>query len=257
MPSSAPAESATQIICRALGLPAGAVSPDGAACRICGGPLLLPAKPASALSDNWTDENLCRRLDSDRVCQACAWFTTGRSNRRTYWRQKPVFVAGPAGAACLDVEDFPGFLRGPFDTPCVIMIRGRDPNLTQKHLQWRALDAVTHDRTRTRALFVGLQQWKNGGRFTGIAQFDADDMAAVVDGLVGHGREYVAVWRSGLKKPPTAWVTQNQIFAEYQKCLADTLTVEHLLAAYVASFVLAAEFAPGDNRGEVAAGAEG
>lgn len=27
-------------------------------CRICGGPLLLPKKPASKLSNSWTDENL-------------------------------------------------------------------------------------------------------------------------------------------------------------------------------------------------------
>lgn len=216
-------------------------------CRICGGPLLLPPKPLQERSGSWTDENLCRRKDSAYLCRACGWFTEGK-NRARLWGARPVFYASPRESRTMTVPELYHFLREEFPAPAVFLVRGHDPNLLRKHIQWRVLDAVTYDRKKTRVLFCGLQLWRHGGQTTGTAAFDADEFVLLVDLLSRQARPYIQLLlarQRDKKKKPAAWFTQNLVMENFLKALHPDLTMDLYLAAYVASHVLTEELLSG------------
>ena len=212
-------------------------------CRICGGPLLLPFKPARELSASWNDEHFCRRRDSAYICRACGWFTEGK-NRTLLWNARPVFYASRRESRTMTVPELDRFLRQEFPTPAVILLRGRDPNLLRKHIQWRVLEAVTYDRKKTRVLFYGLQLWRRGGQTTGTAIFDAGELVQLVDLLSNRAlpdaRAFLAR-QDGREKKTTAWFIQNLLMENFLKVLLPDLTMDLYLAAYVASYLLTEE----------------
>lgn len=217
-------------------------------CHICGGLLFLPYKKVSELSANWTDGNLCRRLDSGKICIACSWFTAGK-NRSLVWGSSPVFCATENGTDSLTVPEFYSLLKSGFTTPAVFMMRGRDSNLTRKHVQWRVLDSVTYDPKSTKVLFYGLQLWKEPTGLTiGTATFDSHWMLSVVESMMQTSSPYLEQFISNKKKVSqkkvSQWFVQNFVMQNLLAALMDKMTPELFLGSYIASHTLAKEVVP-------------
>ena len=215
-------------------------------CRICGGPLLGPSVGEEHLSGSWTDENLCLRRDSNRICAACAWFTTG-NNRLNFWRgeagteitaeQKKlpgsVLFASEKESKNMSVLELLDFLASGFPTPCVFLLRGEDFLLSQKHQEWRLLHSMVYRRDRTIIPYVGLQLF-GGNKISGVAEFDTDKFLALVDEMAEMGREYVLPTLGRLK---SEWARQNATFRALLKGCEQTMAPDIYLAAYFASIV--------------------
>lgn len=207
-------------------------------CRICGGPLLGPVSRAYKLSNTWTDEAVCIRRDSNHICGACSWYTTG-SARLTHWDGKMAIYATPETFQSMDVDDLYETLKGDFMTPCVFLLRGnKDLGDIQKHIQWRTINSVTNSPRRTRLAFAGIQQFK-GTKVAGVAEFDRDHFMAVVDGLAALAAVNVL---PTLVKMKTPWGRRNAVFSALVKALAGPsgqvreLSTETYMAAWLASW---------------------
>ena len=232
---------ATQIIYFGMQGLTGEYQPE-AVCRICGGPLFLPSKPLKNISNSWTDENLCRRLDSNKICCACAWFTEGKNHTRI-WNANPFLYASQETVSTLSIPDLFNLLKTGFATPSVLMIRGRDINLIRKHIQWRALDSVTYDMENTKVMFYGLQLWmEKTGQVIGTAIFSTPEMVKTVEIMIKKAQPYInSVIANTKKKKLSEWFIQNLAMENLMSALMDVMTPSLFLAAYIASHVLAKE----------------
>lgn len=63
----------TEIIYRAAGSPAIETIPHDGHCKICGKSITAGIKEKDALSGNFTNWSECKRIDSNFVCEECAW----------------------------------------------------------------------------------------------------------------------------------------------------------------------------------------
>lgn len=214
-------------------------------CRICGGPLLLPEQPMKKISDSWTDENLCLRKDSEWICAACSWFTEGK-NRTQIWNGKQVLYATQNENITMTIPEFHSFLQGDFETPAVFMVRGKDPNLIRKHIQWRAINNVTYSRKQVKVLLYGLQVWKTG-QIIGTAFFDTDEMLKTINVMQEKSTPYINLLidrilaKSKKKKSLSEWFIQNLILENLLDAVADDMNTDIFLAAYIASNLMAVQ----------------
>lgn len=201
-------------------------------CRICGGPLLLPVHHASGRSTSWTDENICRVRDSDYYCAACHWFTQGK-NRRHIWEGKRVLAAADA-LYHLTYQEFFQFLIDGFETPAVFLLRGTDPMITQKHIQWRAIDAVTYTTKKTRVVFAGLQAFK-GSKIDGLAEFELSRFLAMVQELQ---RKATDLLLPTLQHMKSEWQKRNTVFLRLVETMdqSSMLTPANYLGAFLAAY---------------------
>ncbi len=216
-------------------------------CRICGGQLILPSKNLRKISNTWTDENMCRRLDSEDICCACAWFTQGK-NRLGIWNRQPAIYATSNIYNTLTIPSFFDVLKSDFRVPAVFIIRGRDPNIIRKHVQWRILDGVTYDREKTKVLYFGINLWKTGSKMNGIAVFDINEMVSLIDLMVETSKDYTKTFLETQKKKHTEWFVQNFTLQNIMNALKNNITSVTILAAYIASYVVADEILTTENK---------
>lgn len=207
--------------------------PGPAVCRICGGPLLAGYKSASERSDNWTDENLCQRRDSNHICMACGWFTEGK-NRTRFWSGNAAVHATETSFDSVSINGLLKKLSKPFPLPSVFILRGGDPNIPRKHQQWRTIEGVTESRQQTKVSFVGLQAFKLA-KLSGIAVFDADQMVEMVHRLTQLGNTYLLPRTEQMKSD---WQKRNFIYHQLMEATKEAGTPTALLAAYFAAHQL-------------------
>lgn len=199
-------------------------------CRICGGPLLLPSKPAKQRSSSWTDENLCARRDEKNICKACAWFTEDR-NRINFWQGQQVIFASQDQLIATNIPGLLAILESNFSTPAIFLVRGKDPQLARKHQQWRTIQAVTYSKEKVKIPFVGIQLFKED-KISGIAEFISKDFCAQTRTLLQLSETYLIPTLGKLKSD---WAKQNTIFSHLITGLGDKMTPTNYLSAYIAS----------------------
>ncbi len=204
-------------------------------CRVCGGPLLLPAVPHSG-SDDWTDESICVRRDATHHCCACHWFMVG-SNRSKIWQKKKALVFGEGVNMAMDVSNLPAVLASELPTPCVIMVAGRDSMaISQKHQQWRTAIAVTTSRRRVRVALTAIQLGDSTKVF-GVAEFEADAFVQAVMSMADMARSFIVPTMVRVKTKN--W--QKELFSRLLCSMGRKMNRENYLAAFVASHVVADE----------------
>lgn len=173
------------------------VSDEHKRCRICGGVLTEKHFPsANVCSSTWTDEAKCRSKESVDVCEACAWFLSGH-NRQKFWSEFPlksdkgvpiyIIAADSTFHPMKSYGEFIQYLRvATFSDPTVIMLRGKGPKAskgaTQKHIEWKANDAITFSRQQVKVTFTSIQIFDDS-LLSFEAEFNADRFLALLDKL--------------------------------------------------------------------------
>lgn len=201
-------------------------------CRMCGGSLLAPSKPASSRSETWTDENLCLRRDSTRFCSPCGWFIEG-NNRMNFWQSKSALFVSEIANHATTANNILKILESNFPIPSVFLLKGGDPQLSRKHQEWRTMQAVTHSRKKTHIAFAGLQRFKDT-KISGVAIVDADRFTALVRNMITLSTTYILPI---LEHRKTNWARQNDIFTYILDGITQNISQETYLAAYIASMV--------------------
>lgn len=148
-------------------------------CRICGGPLTKNPVNADKISLSWTDEAICEAKESNHICKACDFMTTGTNHRTPIWHSHKCLASTPDQAIYMDYHELFAFLQQDFPCPTVIQICGPDPKVLQKHVQWKANHAITYDRKNVRIAFSNFQIF-GGAKVDCILDFSADHMVKTI-----------------------------------------------------------------------------
>ena len=181
-------------------------------CRICGGPLTEDsADYKKAISDSWTDETTCRSKESNHLCVACNFFTTG-SNKMTVWNKHSVIVASDKfqTLAALTYTELLDFLRSDIVYPAVIALKGTDSSITKKHVEWKSINAVSYCDQKIRVAFSGLQIFKES-KIDGVAEFDKNDFLILIENFKKITEKYIMPIMSKMK---SEWQKRNFIFSQ-------------------------------------------
>lgn len=203
------------------------------ACRICGGTLDDGYTLAADRSENWTDENLCQRRDSEYICSACHWFTVGK-NRTSFWRGNAVVFAAEHALQTTSPNGLLNLLATSFSLPSIFLIRGNDPNIPRKHQQWRTIEGVTYSRAQTKVALVGLQAFK-AAKLYGLAVFDCDELLEGVSQLSEQVRCYLL---PTMEKMKTDWQKRNYIYSKLMEGTQRSASPATLLLSYLTAYAV-------------------
>lgn len=216
------------------------LNPSLGKCRICGGDLTVEHyNHKNTSSGKWTDESIARCKNSDNICAACNWFREG-TNRRAYWNASSAFIADENGIVYnKDFADFYNqIVNKKISGPTVFMCRGDNPNLTQKHVQWRSIEGVTTSREKIKLVYNGLRIFRNSSEVSGVAEFSAKDIKVTVENLCQEIKMYLEPTTKYMK---TDWQKRNYYIKELWKAYEKQLTPSLMIAFYFAAAILTSE----------------
>lgn len=210
-------------------------------CRVCGGPLLGPSVDhMETSSGTWTDENICRRLDHARCCVACNWFRTGH-NRQQYWNKQSVVVATPEAIWQTDyasffekVKEAPEFI----DIPSVILVRGDNTSLTQKHQQWKTISSVNYSKDRFKITIAGLRFFRSSTELSGVVDIARSELIETVTTMIHQIETYLEPTTKYMK---TEWQKRNYYIRELLQAYKNHNDVSVVLCAHLAAHVVTKE----------------
>lgn len=209
----------------------------GGHCRICGGQLTEDTfSHEKSVSNSWTDEAICRSKESRHICAACHFFTIG-SNKMTIWNKHNVIVATDTFKT-LTYNEFLDILKKDIIYPAVITLKGLDPHLTQKHIEWKSVNAISYCDQKIRIAFTGIQIFKES-KIDGIAEFDKIEFLELIKTFKALAEKYILPTMLKMKKN---WQKRNFIFSQLVAALQTEknycLTPTIFLAAFLTSFAV-------------------
>lgn len=211
------------------------------ACRVCGGPLLGPSKSHQELSSTtWTDENICRRIDEERCCVACEWFRTGH-NRQQYWDKQSVVIATPESIEQMNYVDFYEKIAASADAvavPSVILLRGDNTSLTQKHQQWKSIDGVNLSKKRLKMTIAGLRFFRSSTELSGVVDVDRKEFIQSVQSMLEQIDSYLKPTTVYMK---TEWQKRNYYIRELMQAYKQSMDTSIVLSAHLAAHVATKE----------------
>lgn len=155
-------------------------------CCICGGRLTALHFPMD-FSSTWRSSQELERKDEDKICAACKWFLTGKSNRQMFLPRNAFSVFTGYETLALNAKQFYDFLQKGFDYPCVIAILD-DANRTRKHVVWKMNRAVSYsDKAVTISMLAANTA---NGYYDGTASFSAKPFLSLVDKIAPVAKAY-------------------------------------------------------------------